>query len=79
MLKSINRIIKNDEFSINVLKDFVHINNFIEIVVLEPNKIVLKISYGLLRIFGNNLLIKKLLDKEIAISGSIKSIEYEEQ
>ena len=79
MLKSINRIIKNDEFSINVLKDFVHINNFIEIVVLEPNKIVLKIPYGLLRIFGNNLLIKKLLDKEIAISGSIKSIEFEEQ
>ena len=78
MLKSINRIIKNDEFSINVLKDFVHINNFIEIVVLEPNKIVLKIPYGLLRIFGNNLLIKKLLDKEIVISGSIKSIEFEE-
>lgn len=78
MLKSINKYIKNNEFSINILKDFIDINNFIDIIVLESNKIVLEIPFGYLRIFGNNLTIKKLLDKEMVINGEIKSIEFGE-
>ena len=78
MLKSINKYIKNDEFSINILKDFIDINNFIDIIVLENNKIVLEIPFGYLRIFGNSLSIKKLLDKEMIINGVIKNIEFGE-
>jgi len=78
MLKSINKYIKNDEFSINILKDFIDINNFIDIIILENNKIVLEIPWGYLKIFGNNLSIKKLLDKEIVINGNILNIEFGE-
>ena len=78
MLKSINKYIKNNEFSINILKDFIDINNFIDIIVLESNKIILQIPWGYLRIFGNNLTIKKLLDKEMVINGEIKNVEFGE-
>ena len=78
MLKSINKYLKNNEFSINILSNFIDINNFLDIIVLEPNKIVLSYTDGFLRIFGNNLTIKKLLDNEIVINGIIKSIEFGE-
>ena len=76
MLKSINKYIKDNEFSINILENFININNFLDITILESNKIVLEIPYGYLRIFGSNLIIKKLLDKEITIIGSINSLEF---
>ena len=76
MLKSLNKYLKNNEFSINILDNLIDINNFIDIIVLEPNKIVLSISSGYLKIFGTNLTINKLLDNEITITGTIKSMEF---
>lgn len=76
MLKSINKFIKNNEFSINILENIIDINNFLDITILESNKIVLKIPSGYLRIFGDNLTIKKLLDNEIVINGDIYSLEF---
>ena len=76
MLKSINGFIKNNEFSINILNNLININNFIDITILESNKIVLEIPNGYLRIFGSDLIIKKLLDNEILITGIISSLEF---
>lgn len=76
MLKSLNKYLKNNEFSINIFDNLIDINNFIDIIVLEPNKIVLSISSGYLKIFGTNLTINKLLDNEITITGTIKSMEF---
>ena len=76
MLRSLNRYIKDNEFSINILEDIININNFLDITILEPNKIVLQTPKGYLRIFGNDLIIKKLLDKEIVIEGTISSLEF---
>ena len=78
MLKSINKFIKNNEFSINILENLIDINNFIDIVILETEKIVLQIPSGYLRIYGNNLVIKKLLNNEILIYGSIISLEFKD-
>ena len=72
MLKSINKFIKNNEFSINILENLININNFIDIIILESDKIVLKIPSGFLKITGNDLIIKKLLDSELLITGTIK-------
>ncbi len=76
MLKSINKIIKNNIFSINIIENTIDINNFIDITILESNKIVLEIPNGYLRIYGNNLTVSKLLDKEVMINGSITSLEF---
>ena len=42
MLKSLNKYIKDNEFSINILENLININNFLDITILEPNKIVLE-------------------------------------
>ena len=76
MLKSINKFIKNNEFSINILENLININNFLDIIILESDKIVLEIPSGFLKITGNDLIIKKLLDSELLITGTIKSLEF---
>ena len=76
MLKSINKYIKNNELSINIINDNIIINNFIDITILESNKIVLQIPNGYLRIIGSYLIIKKLLDNEILINGNFSSLEF---
>ena len=76
MLKSINKYIKNNDFSVNILENYININNFLDITILESNKIVFEIPKGYLRIFGDNLVIKRLLDNEVIITGIINSLEF---
>ncbi len=76
MLKSINKFISNNDFSINILNNSIDINNFIDIVILESDKIILQIPSGYLKIVGNNLVIKKLLNNEILINGSLSFLEF---
>ena len=75
MLKSIYKFISNNDFSINIINNQIDINNFIDIIILESKKIVLQIPLGYLVIIGNDLVIKRLLNKEILINGTIKSLE----
>ena len=76
MLKSINKFISNNDFSINIMNNSIDINNFIDIIILESNKVLLSIPSGYLYIFGNDLVIRKLLNNEILINGSIISLEF---
>ena len=78
MLKSITNYIKNNDFSLSLWNKTIYINNFIDILVLDPDKIVISIPDGKIIIKGSNLLISKLLDKEILLSGCFKSIELGE-
>ena len=75
MLKSINKYIKNNDFSINIWDKHIDINNFKEIVILEENKVVINTYNNRIIIKGNNITINKLLDNEILLSGDFTSIE----
>lgn len=74
MLRSLNRYIKNNDFSINIWDNYVHINNFQDIISLHDDCIVLSYIKGVIKVNGNNILIKKLLNNEILLCGDIKNI-----
>lgn len=78
MLSSINKIIKNDEFTINMWSKFVIVNNFTAIITLESNNVVLLNKDKRIVINGNNISINKLLDNEILLSGDVTSIKIGE-
>ncbi len=78
MLKSLNRFIKNDEYTINIWENNINIINFTEILILEENKVVLLIKNKKITVTGENLTINKLLDDEILLKGKIKTIELGE-
>lgn len=62
---------------------FVYINNSLDIInytninYMEDNKISLDYYNNKLLIKGSNLTVKKLLESEILITGSIESINFE--
>ena len=78
MLKSLNRFIKNNDYTINIWENNIDIINFSEILILEDKKVVLLINNKRITIIGENVTINKLLDNEILLKGKLKSFEIGE-
>ena len=76
MLTNIRNFIKDDKYRINMYDDKVDIINYSEIVDFSSDKIILKNFDRFIYVNGNNLVINKLLDTELLISGDISSLEF---
>jgi hypothetical protein len=74
-LKDIKDYIKDDEFRFTVFSDRIHIINYDEIISLENSRVSVVSDNMRIIIKGKNLLLNKLLDKEVLISGEILTIE----
>lgn len=72
----------NNEFVINIYNDKINIINYTSLGTIDDNKISVNSDDKNILITGEKLVLKKLLNDEILISGVIKKIElrwiYEE-
>jgi sporulation protein YqfC len=62
-------------FNMRVLKNKIDICNYESIGYLDNDLIIINYEDGEIKIKGENLVVSKLLDDEILISGDIKNIE----
>lgn len=62
-------------FNMKVLKNKIDICNYESIGYLDNDLIIINYEDGEIKIKGENLVVSKLLDDEILISGEIKNIE----
>lgn len=76
MLKNLRSIVYDDVFKIIILKNKVNIINYIDVLIFEDEKILVKTKEGLVKITGNNLTINKLYNNELLIEGKIETIEF---
>ena len=76
MIRDLRNYILENDFRINYLYNKLNIVNYECIVHFSDDKVMIRYSKGALVIKGENLIISKLLDDEILISGRIKSIEF---
>lgn len=74
-MKGIVNYIKDEEFRMNVIKNKIDIINYIDLLSMSEDRLSLMSPIGRIVIKGKNLSVKKLLNKEILIVGSITSIE----
>lgn len=74
MLKKVYEYIKDEEFRFTVFKNKIHIVNYKKIITLKNDFISIMGDFNI-NIFGNNLVLKRLMDKELLIIGSIYNIE----
>lgn len=74
-MKGIVDYIKDNEFRMNVLKNKIDIINYLDLLSMSDERISLTSSIGRIVIKGESLIVKKLLNKEILIVGTIYSIE----
>ena len=66
--------LRNDSLEVNIIND--NITNYLEVLSYSREEIKLKHKDGIIKVIGEDLVIKKLLKDEILIHGKIKSIEY---
>ena len=77
MLERVNNYINDKEFYFTVYENKAHIINFTRIIILEDNYISLQTYHKKITISGNSLVLNKLLENEMLISGNITKIEVE--
>ena len=75
MFEGISSYIKDNEFRINIYHNKINIVNFIEINTLGETRVSIKYNRGNIVIKGKNLLVKKLLNNELLLTGEVKLIE----
>ena len=74
MFKKIHNYLIDDVFRFTVFKDGIHLFNYKEILSLKNNNIVIRGDF-IIEVFGNNLVLNKMLDNEVLITGIIKDIK----
>lgn len=70
----IDDFINDKEYKITIYKNKVNIINYTEIINFSPHEITLKSPQGITTVEGENLTITKLLENELLIEGTIKSV-----
>lgn len=77
-MKSINKLrsfLLEDELEITVYKDKVNVVNYDSIGHFDSNKVVIYYDGGNLVVHGENLVVSRLLNNEVLITGNIKNVE----
>ena len=75
MLRRVYEFVKDEEFRFTVFNNRIHIINYKKINTLNSDYILIESDDRRIGIKGNNLVLNKMLDREILVIGNVKSIE----
>lgn len=78
-MQKLRTYLNDDNFKLNIINNTIYIDNYINIDTLTDNKIALKCLKFLIIIEGTDFVIKKLVDKEILLTGEISNIKFIKQ
>ena len=76
IINKISNYIREDNFQLIYLKNMVNVINYEEIREFTDTLIVIKDKNNLYKITGKNLVVSKMQDNEILITGVINNIEF---
>ena len=72
----LDRYLVESEYKVTIKNDKVHIINYTEIIDFSSTKIVIKYNKGTMTINGLNLVVSKMLEEELLVTGKITSLVY---
>lgn len=72
----LDRYLVDDDYKVTITDGKVHIINYVEIEDFSSTKVVVRYKCGITILLGNDLVVSKMLDDELLITGKLKSIEY---
>lgn len=75
MFERVDNFLNDREFRFTIYENKIHIINFKRIISLEENNVIFQSNRKKLHITGKNLIVRKLLEEEILITGTISKIE----
>ncbi len=75
ILNKLDRIITDRTYKIIIKENNINIINYKEIKDFSNNKVIITNNNGITSILGENLVVSKMQDNEVLITGKIKTIE----
>lgn len=75
MLRKVYEYVRDEEFRFTVYNNRIHIINYEKINTLNSDYILIKCIDRTINIRGRNLVLNKLVDKEVLIVGEVNNIE----
>lgn len=75
LVRKARNYLLDETFNMRILNNKIDICNYKNIGYLDNDLIIINYEDGQIKIKGENLVVSKLLDDEILISGNIKTIE----
>lgn len=78
-MKKTKDLIMNQSFKMIVKEESIYINQFNRINILENNHIFFTTSHKKIHIYGQELKMKKLVEKEVLFTGMIEKIEVQDE
>ena len=76
IINGIRSYILENDLKITILNNKINIVNYKDIGHFDSNKIVVKIDSGEVIIKGSDLVVSKLMNSEILITGNFNNIEF---
>jgi len=74
ILDKINNYINEYKFKIIITDKYINIINYKEIIDFNSNKISIRHNTGIISIIGTNLVVNKMIEDEILITGNFTNI-----
>lgn len=71
-----DRYLVDKEFKIIIDGRGINIINYVEVIDFSSSRVVIRYDKGTLLIIGSDLVVSKMLEEELLITGVVKSIEY---
>ena len=75
MLNKLHRYLNDEEFKFIYYENKIYITNYKRIIVLEDNYVSFQSKNKIITITGNNLILKRLVDNDMLLAGTITKIE----
>lgn len=75
MFNELRNVFGEQSLKIVITESCISINNYVDILLFDEDKIIIKTKDKLLKIKGYNLLITRLENNEIEVKGNIKVID----
>lgn len=76
LFNKLDRYLVDNGYKVTISKGEVHIVNYVEIVDFSSNRVVVKYRDGITILSGSGLVVSKMMEDELLITGKLKSVEY---
>ena len=76
IINGIRSYILENETKITIVRNKINITNYIDIGHFDSEKIIVKLNKKNITIKGNDLVVSKLMNDEILITGNFNNIEF---
>ena len=71
----LDRYLIDKNYKITYFKDYINIDNYIEIIDFSSSSVKIRHNSSITEIIGNNLVVNKMVDCELLITGEVYEIK----